>query len=117
MSLITMIYVFLNAQRFQGEYTSDTQQDFLFQTVLPIAAIQLMSDRAVELAIHFIVRIEQIQGYAPHIYFPHISMYYIIDIGNIYHKRLSVRIIHPFQRKRTKILCFVISNLLSVNSQ
>ena len=56
-----MIYVFLDAQFLQSKNTADTKQNFLFQTVLPVTAIKLVSDGTVELAVHFIIRIKQIE--------------------------------------------------------
>ena len=58
------IYVFLDTQ-FRGRDTADTEQDFLFQTVLPITAIKLVSDGAVELAVHPMSVSEQIKEIRP----------------------------------------------------
>ena len=85
MSLITVIDIFLDTQCFQSQDTTDTQQDFLLQTVFPITAIKLVSNRTVELAVHFIIRIKQIQRNTSYIYTPYVSMNIIIQIRNVYH--------------------------------
>ena len=40
MSLVAVVNLLLDAQFLQGEHTTDTQQDFLLQTVLPVATVE-----------------------------------------------------------------------------
>ena len=84
-SFITMINVFFDAQCFQCQDTTDTQQDFLFQTVFPVATIKLVSNRTVEFAVHFIIRIQQIQRNTSYVYAPYVSMHIIVQIRNIHY--------------------------------
>ena len=116
-SFVTMINVFFDAQCFQCQDTTDTQQDFLFQTVFPVATIKLMSNRTVELAVHFIICIQQIQRNTSYIYTPYVSMYIIIQIRNIHHQRLTIRIHHTVDRKLAEVLRFVVGNLLPIHRQ
>ena len=116
-SFVTMINVFFDAQCFQRQDTTDTQQDFLFQTVFPVATIKLVSNRTVEFAVHFIIRIQQIQRNASYIYAPYVSMYIIVQIRNIHYQRLTICIHHTIDRKLTEVLCLVVSNLLSIHRQ
>ena len=117
MSFITVINIFLDAQRFQSQDTTDTQQDFLFQTVFPVAAIKLVSDRTVEFAVHFIIRIKQIQRNTSNIHTPYVCMNKIIKIRNVNYQRLTIGIHYAFNRKLTEVLCLVVGNLLSIHRQ
>ena len=90
MSFVAVINIFLDAQLLQRQNTADTQQNLLLQTVFPVTAIQLVSDGTVELTVHFIVCIKQIEGDASYIYSPHISMHVVIQIRNIHHHLLSI---------------------------
>ena len=117
MSFITVINIFLDAQCFQSQDTTDTQQDFLFQTVFPVAAIKLVSDRTVEFAVHFIIRIKQIQRNTSNIHTPYVCMNKIIKIRNVNYQRLTIGIHYAFNRKLTEVLCLVVGNLLSIHRQ
>ena len=77
---------------------ADAEQDLLLEPVLPVAAVKLVSDGTVELAVHFIICIQQIQRNTTYIDFPHISMNEIVQIRNIDNHRLSVFIQHTFDR-------------------
>ena len=46
---------------------------------------KLVSNRTVEFAVHFIIRIKQIQRNTSYIYTPYVSMNIIIQIRNVYH--------------------------------
>ena len=117
MSFITVINIFLDTQSFQSQDTTDTQQDFLFQTVFPVATIKLVSDRTVEFTVHFIIRIKQIQRNTSNVYTPYVCMNKIIKIRNVNYQRLTIGIHYTFDRKLTEVLCFVVGNLLSIHRQ
>ena len=117
MSFVTVINIFFDTQCLQCQHTADTQQDLLFQTVFPVTSVQLVSDRTVKLAVHFIVCIEQIQRNASYVHSPYICMYVIIHIRHIYYQRFAVCIRHAVNRELSEVLCLVIGNLLSVHRQ
>ena len=117
MSFITVINIFLDTQCLQRQDTTDTQQDFLFQSVFPVATIKLVSDRTVELTVHFIVRIQQIQRNTSYINTPYVSVNIIIQVRNVYYQRLAVCVHYAVDRKLTEVLCFVVCDLLSVHGQ
>ena len=48
-TLVTMIDILLDAELLQQQHTTDTKQDFLLQTVLPVTAIEGMGNRLVEI--------------------------------------------------------------------
>ena len=117
MSFITVINIFLDTQSFQSQDTTDTQQDFLFQTVFPVTTIKLVSDRTVEFAVHFIIRIKQIQRNTSNIHTPYVCMNKIIKIRNVNDQRLTIGIHYTFNRQLTEVLRFVVGNLLSIHRQ
>ena len=49
MALVAVIDVFLDAQFLQQQHTTDAEQDFLLQTVLPVATIECVGNGLVEL--------------------------------------------------------------------
>ena len=116
-AFVAVIYVFLDTQLLQGKDTANTEQDFLLQTVLPIAAVKLVSDGTVELAVHLVVRIEQIKGNTAYVHSPKISMYVVIQVRNIDYNLLSVFVQYTVERQLAEVLGFVVGNLLSVHRQ
>ena len=116
-SFVTMIYIFLDTQFLQSKNTTDTQQYFLFQTVFPVTAIQLVSNGTVELAVHLVIRIKQIEGDTANIYSPKESVYVVIQIGNVHNNLVAVFIQYTVNRQLAEVLGFVVGNLLAVHSQ
>ena len=114
-SFVTMINVFFDAQCFQCQDTTDTQQDFLFQTVFPVATIKLVSNRTVEFAVHFIIRIQQIERNTSNVYTPYKSMNKIIQIRNIYNHLIAILVHHSLDGQLTEVLSFVVGNLLAIH--
>ena len=49
MTLIAVIDILLDTHLLQCEHTTDTEQDFLLQAVLPVTTVERVSDRTVEL--------------------------------------------------------------------
>ena len=60
-TLVAMVNVFLDTQFLEREHTTYTEQNLLFETVLVIATIELVSNGAIPFAIQLIVRIQQIE--------------------------------------------------------
>ena len=117
MALVAVVDVFLDAKLLQGQYATDTEQDFLLQTVLPVAAIEAVGDGLVVVAVHLVVGVEQIELDAAHIDTPYVRVYHIISIGHVNHHRLSVLVELALNGQMGEILCLILGNLLSVHRQ
>ena len=117
MSFVAVVYVFADAQTLECQHTADTQQDFLFEAVFPVATIKLMCDGAVELAVHVVVRIEQVKCDSAHIDTPYVGVYVVVQIGYVNHQVLSVLIEHLVDGQLSEVLGLVVGNLLSVHRQ
>ena len=74
MSFVGMVYVGMYAELLEGEYTAYSEQVFLLDAVLPVAAIELVCDRSVEFAVHVEVRVHQIELHAAHIHTPDVRV-------------------------------------------
>ena len=70
-AFVAMVNVLLDAELLQQQHTADTEQDFLLQTVLPVAAVEGVSDGTVELGVHLVVSVEQIKLHTANIYAPY----------------------------------------------
>ena len=49
MTFIAVIDILLDTHLLQCEHTTDTEQNLLLQTVLPVTTVERVSDRTVEL--------------------------------------------------------------------
>ena len=112
-----MIDIFLDAEFLQQQHTTDTKQDFLLQTVFPVAAIEAVGDGLVKVGVHLVVGIEQIELYTTDINTPHVGMHHIIGIRNIDHQRITILVELTLDGQRTEVLSFVVGNLLTVHRQ
>ena len=78
----------------------------------------MVSDRAVKLAVEFIVRIQQIKGDTPHTGFPDIGMYHkTVGIGDVDYQLFPIRLHYLFNRELPEILRFIIDCLLAVHGK
>ena len=60
MSFVAVIESRTDTELFQHQNATDAQQILLLDTVLPVAAVKLMGNDAVELAVHVEVGVEKI---------------------------------------------------------
>ena len=117
MSFVTVINFFLDTQFLQCQDTTDTEQNFLFQTVFPVTTIKLVSDRTVEFTVHFIVRIQQIERDTSHIHAPYKRMNKVIQIRNIHNHLITILVHYTFDRQLAEVLSFVVGNLLTIHRE
>ena len=95
--------------------TTDTQQNLLLQTVLPVTTIESVRDGLIELRVHLVVGIEQIELHTTHVHAPYISMNLIVGVRHIDHQRITILIKLTLDRQRAEVLSLVVGNLLSVH--
>ncbi len=117
MALVAMIDILLDAQLLQQQHTTDTEQNFLLQSVLPVTTIKAVSDRLVELGVHLVVGVQQIELYSTNVDTPYISVNHIVCIGYVNDQRRAVFIELALNGQRTEVLSLVVGNLLSVHRQ
>ncbi len=117
MTLVAMINLLLDTKFLQSQDTTDTQQNLLLQTVLPVTTIERVSDRTVELRVNIIICIQEIQLDTTYVHLPYISMNLIVCIRYINYNRVAILIQNTLQRKRVEVLCIIIGNLLTIHAQ
>ena len=117
MSLVAMINIFLNAQFLQRQNTANTQKNFLFEAIFPVATIEAMGDRTIEFGVHIVISVQQIEADAPHIGAPHQGMHMIVHIRHINYHLIAVGIEHTLNGQRIEILRIIFCNLLSVHAE
>ena len=116
-TFVAVVDVFLDAELLQREHTANTQEDFLLQTVLPVAAVESVGDGLVELGVHLVVGIEQIERDATHIDAPYVSVNLIVHVRNIDNQGIAIGIELTLHGERVEVLCFVVGYLLALHVQ
>ena len=76
-----------------------------------------MGDGLVELRVHVVVGVEQVEGDATHVHSPHIGVHLIVHVGHVDHQWVAVFVVHTLDGERVELLCLVVGNLLSVDGQ
>ena len=112
MTLVAMGNVLRDMQRLERPHTADTQQNLLFEPVLPIAAVQVMRHPAILLEIGLVIGVEQVQVGTSHPAKPDAGRERTSRQGNRHGRPVAHRIAHGLDRQLREVLCFV-SRLLS----
>ena len=76
-----------------------------------------MGDGFVELRVHLIVGIQQVERNTSYIHTPYISMNLVIHVRHIYDEMVAVGIELSLDRQRIEVLGLVVGNLLSVHAE
>ena len=96
---------------------ADAQEVFLLDAVLPVAAVELMGDDAVELAVHVEVGIHQIELHAAHVHAPYVAIYYTSGIWHFENHGTAVLFEHLLDGQLIEVLGLVVGNLLAVDAE
>ena len=112
-----MIYILLDAQFLECQHTTDTEQDLLFDTVLPVASIELVGDLTIPFAIELIIGIQQIQVHAAYGYLPEVCFDGATRIRNLDHHIRPVLFFHLGNRQVVEVLRLVVRDLLAFRTQ
>ena len=115
MTLVAMVDVLLDAELLKCEYTTDAKENLLLQAVLVVATIEGVCDWAVELRVHLIVGIEQVELDTAYVHYPYISVNLIVHVRNINYQWLAVLVENALYWERVEVLCVVLGNLLTVH--
>ena len=114
MTFVAVVELRVNSKFLEHEYTADAEEVFLLDTVLPVAAIELVCDRTVELAVHVEVGIEQIELHAAYVYAPNVAVDYAAGVGHFKNHGVAIGIHNLLDRQLVKVLWLVVGNLLAV---
>ena len=117
MTLIAVIDILLDTHLLQCKHTTDTEQNFLLQAVLPVTTIERVSDRTVELRVHIIICIQEIQLDTTYVHLPYVCMYLIVCVRHINYQWVTILIVYSLDRERVEVLSVIVSNLLTIHAQ
>ena len=117
MALVAVVDLLLDAELLECEYTADTEENLLLQTVLVVATIESVSNRAVELRVHIVVCIEQVELDATNVHSPYVCVNLIAHVRYVNNHRLAVLVEHALYWQRVEVLSVVLSDLLTVHRQ
>ena len=117
MSFVAVVNLFGDAQFFQHQHTADTEHNLLFQTIFPIAAIELVRDGTIPLAVHLHVGVEQIERHAPYSHAPNVGIHRTSGIRHFDHQRLAIFVLHLRDGQTVEVLRLVVGHLLTVHRQ
>ena len=117
MSFVAVVQLAVDSKFLKHQYTADTEEIFLLDTVFPITAIELVSDGTVELAVHVEVCIHQIQFHTAYVDAPDVAIDNTTGIGNFQNHGMTVGIHNLLYRKLVEVLRFVVGDLLTVHAQ
>ena len=107
MSFVAMEHIVLDAQCAQCADTADTEQDFLLEAVLPVAAVEVVGDLAVFLEVGLEIRVEQVEIRAADLAFPDARRKRTPREGDGDRQPVAGLVAHGRDREFIEILCLV----------
>ena len=114
-ALVAVVNLLLDAELLQSQCTTDSEQDFLLQSVFPLATIEGVGDGLVELRVHLVVSIQQVELDTTHVHLPEVSVNHVIHVGNLHHYGVTPVVHDALNGQGVEILCLVVSYLLSLD--
>ena len=116
-AFVAVVHVGLDAERAQGADTAHTEQQFLFEAVLPVTAVELMGYLAVFGEIVFVVGVEQEEIGAAYLDLPDTGIDITAREGYADFQPVALGVMHRGSRNLRKILRFIVGNLVAVGRQ
>ena len=116
-TFVAVIKFLVDTKFLECKHTTNTEHNLLFDTVFPIATIELVSDLTVKFAIEFHICIEKEQRHTTYLSFPYVSINHAVWIRHFYDYRVTSFVFHLSDRKVAELLWFVVSNLLTINAK
>ena len=116
-TLVAVVNVLLDTELLEQQNTTDTEQDLLLQTVLPVTTIKSVGDGTVELAVHLVVGVEQVELNTANVYTPYVCVNIIVHVRNVNYHGSAVSVHLLLDGQRTEVLCLIVSNLLTIHAQ
>ena len=115
-TFVAVIELAADAEFLEHQHAADTEKIFLLDAVLPVAAIELVGDRAVELAVHVEIGVEEIEFHAADVDTPYVAVDDASGVGHLEDHRLSVVVEHLLDGELVEVLSLIIGDLLTVDA-
>ena len=61
MTLVAVVNILVYADRVQQTHTADAEQHLLFESVLPVSAVEVVGDGAILFPVQIVVGVEQVE--------------------------------------------------------
>ena len=115
MALVAVIQLVLDAQLLEHEHTTYAKHILLLDAVFPIAAVELVSDGAVPLAVEVDIGIHEIELHASHVHPPNVGINHAARIGHLKYHLLSALVEHRLYGQLIEILSLIVCNLCAIH--
>ncbi len=115
-TLVEMIDVGSDSKCPQGTHTTDTEENFLLETVLPVSSVKMMGHLTVFGKIGIKIGVEEIKVCPSDRHFPYSGIHLPARHIHIDGEPFSVFIQHRFGGSLEKILCIIFRNLIALRS-
>ncbi len=117
MAFVAVVEIGVDAELLQHQHAAYAKQIFLFYTVLPVATVKLVGDRAVIFAVEVEIRIHEVELHAAYVHTPDVR---VDDASGIWHLKyygLALLVGHLLDGKLVEVLGLVVCYLLAIDRQ
>ena len=113
---VAVVELGIDAELLEHQDAADTEKILLLDTVLPVAAVELVGDRAVELGVHLKVGIHEVEVHAAHVHAPYMAVNRASGVRHLENHGVAV-LHHLLDRELVEVLSLIVGDLLAVNAQ
>ena len=117
MAFVAMVNILFDTELLEKQHAADAEEDFLLETILPVATIEGVGDGTVVIGVEVIVGVEEVEFHATDIDAPYISMNLIVHVGYVDDKGLAVLVQLLLDGQAAEVLGLVVSDLLTVHRE
>ena len=116
-SFVAVIDVLLDAESLEQQHSADAEQNLLFQTIFPVAAIERVRDGTVEFRVEFVVGVKQIERHTTDIHAPNVGVDEVVRVRHVDNERIAVFVELALDRHRVEVLRLVVGDLFTIHRQ
>ena len=116
MAFVAVVHLGIQTQLAEGADTAHTQQEFLLETVLPVAAIEVIGNLAVFLTVGLIVGVHQVKVGAAHFHLPQAGGKAAAGESHRSGDPFTVLVQHGNRRDLGEVLGIIIGHLITLGA-
>ncbi len=117
MAFVGVVELAVDAEFLEHQHAADTEKVFLLDAVFPVAAIELVGDRTVKLAVHVEVGVHQVELHTAYVHTPYVGVDDAAGVGHFENHRTSVFLEYLLYGQLVEVLGLVVGYLLAVDRE
>ena len=116
-AFVAVVDVLADAEFLEHEHAADAEEVFLLEAVLPVAAVEGVGDFAVELGVHLVVGVEEVELDAAYVDLPYVGVDLVVGEGHVDDDLVALGVEEALNGEGVEVLGLVVGDLLAVHGE